>query len=85
MEKLFQMVRLTLLSNLNLSPAKLGLLDVLDAEVGAALGVDLSSVPWRGLVVRAVRVGGGWRERDVFKQPTQKQQKPGDLSLSPST
>lgn len=80
-----QKLPLTLLGNLNLPPAKLGLLDVLDAEIAAAFGVDLSSVPRRGLVVRAVRVGGGWRESDVFRQPTQSQHKPGDLSISPST
>lgn len=39
-------LRLTLLCNLNLTSAKLGLLDVFDAEVAAALGVDLSPVTW---------------------------------------
>lgn len=37
---------LTLFCDLNLSPAKLGLLDILDTEITAALGVDLCFVPW---------------------------------------
>lgn len=49
--------RLTLFRDLDLTSAELGLLDVLHAEVAAALGIDLSPVAWRGLVVRAVRVG----------------------------
>lgn len=46
----------TLLCDLDLSAAKVGLFDVLDAEVAVSLGVLLLFVPRRRLIVRAVRV-----------------------------
>lgn len=44
--KIVTLLCLTLFCNLNLTSAKFSLFDVLDTEVGAALGVDLSFVPW---------------------------------------
>lgn len=49
----------TLFCDLDLPAAELGLLDVFDAEVAAARGVDLAFVPRRALVVRAVRIRRG--------------------------
>lgn len=47
----------TLLSNLNLPASKLRLLDVLHAEVAAALGVGLMLLPWGAFfIIRAVCV-----------------------------
>lgn len=50
---------LTLLCNLDLPASKVGLFDVLYAEVSIALGVLLLLVAGRCLVIRAVRVRGG--------------------------
>lgn len=49
----------TLLGDLDLPAPEVGLLDVLDAEVGVALWVLLLLVPWRCLIVGAVRVRRG--------------------------
>lgn len=47
----------TLLCDFYFPPAELGLLDVLDAEVAAAVSVDLGLVPRGGLIIGAVGVG----------------------------
>lgn len=56
----------TLFRDLNLTSAKFSLFDVLDAEITAALGVDLCFVPWRALVVGAIRVGSSWNGGNRF-------------------
>lgn len=53
----------TLLCNLDFPAPEVGLLDVLDAEVGVALRVLLLLVPGGGLIVGAVRVRRGWDEK----------------------
>lgn len=47
----------TLFCDFYFPPAELGLLDVLDAEVAAAVSVDLGFVPRGGLIIGAVGVG----------------------------
>ena len=49
----------TLFCNLYFTTAKFGLLDVLHAEVIAAVSVGLGFVSWGRLIVRAVGVGRG--------------------------
>lgn len=47
----------TLFCDFYFPPTELGLLDVLDAEVAAAVSVDLGLVPRGGLIIGAVGVG----------------------------
>src|SRR4029434_474350 len=55
----------TLFGDLDLSASEVGLLDVLDAEVCAALGVLLLFVTRRRLVIRAICVRRGWRHTHI--------------------
>ncbi len=57
--------RYTLFCNFNFTPAKFGLLDVLHAEVTAAVGVDLGFVPGGGLIIGAVGVGRSWETENT--------------------